>query len=80
MEEAPVQVRGEEGLAVLIECQIDSWVLVEVGAAPNGDDAIVNDEMLAYRNRVWLRLVEDSWKIESGEEIERWVAAESCPE
>ena len=33
-------------------CEVDSWILVEVGAGPNGTDAIVDPDVLAYRSTV----------------------------
>ena len=41
-----------DDVAELQICEVDSWILVEVGAGPNGTDAIVNPDVIAYRSTV----------------------------
>ena len=71
-------VREGEDLAEVQVCEVDSWTLVEVGAGPDGSDAIVSPDVLTYRTAFLLRLVEGRWKIEGGDEIARWEGARSC--
>ncbi len=52
-------------------CEVDPWMVVELGAGPNGSDAIVNDEVSAYRRRFFMRLIDGTWRFEGGIEIER---------
>jgi hypothetical protein len=86
--EVPALITIEVPAALVLEgadvaemqiCEVDSWVIVEVGAGPNGTDAIVNDEVLSYRTSVLLRNVNGIWRLEGGTEIERWEGAVPCP-
>ncbi len=65
--------------AVIQRCEIDPWVVVEVGGAPDGSDAVIDDNVYAYRNRVTLRLVDNKWRIESGLQLGRWAGSTECP-
>lgn len=60
-------------------CEVDSWIVVEVGAGPNGTDAIVNPDVVAYRAQVFMRNVDGSWKYEGGNDLASWEGATSCP-
>ena len=60
-------------------CEVDSWVIVEVGAGPNGSDAIVNDEVVAYRTTIFMRNDGGIWRIEGGNETGRWEGTAECP-
>jgi len=73
--------RVGEGIDVveLQECEIDPWVVVEVGAAPDGSDAIVDDATYAHRRLVILRMVDSSWKVEGTRSLGEWVGVEECP-
>ena len=66
-------------VAELEVCEVDPWILVEVGAGPNGSDAIVNDEVLSYRSTYFVRNVEGVWRIEGWNEVGRWIGATACP-
>jgi hypothetical protein len=59
-------------------CEVDSWVVVEVGAGPNGTEAIVNDEVVASRATVFLRTVDGTWHYEGGNVIEEWEGETAC--
>jgi hypothetical protein len=66
-------------VAELQICEVDSWVVVEVRAGPNGSDAVVNDEIASYRSTILLRKVEDVWRVEGGSELARWEGFTECP-
>jgi hypothetical protein len=65
--------------AEVTECTIDSGVVYEPGGAPDGSDTIVNDEIIARRNRVAMVLEDGSWKVFEGENIGTWNGATTCP-
>ena len=66
--------------AELVRCEVDPWLVVEVGAAPDGTDAIVNDDVLVYRNRVRLLHEDGLWKISEGVQLDVWVGVTECPD
>jgi len=75
---ATLVVEGADVAQVQV-CEINSWILVEVGAGPNGSDAVVNPDVVASRASVFLRAVDGVWKIEGGNSIAEWEGAASCP-
>lgn len=78
--EVPATLVVEGGdVAELQICEVDSWVLVEVGAGPNGSDAVVNDEVVASRAQIFMRDVDGLWKYEGGAVDAEWEGAASCP-
>jgi hypothetical protein len=60
-------------------CEVNSWILVEVGAGPNGSDAIVNQDVIVTRSDVFMRNVDGVWKFEGGNEIREWQGLDECP-
>lgn len=60
-------------------CEVNSWILVEVGAGPNGTDAVVNPDVVAYRNEFIARNVDGVWRIEGGNELGRFPGETACP-
>ena len=60
-------------------CEVDSWIVVEVGAGPNGTDAVVNPDVVAYRAQVFMRNVDGVWRYEGGNDLASWEGATSCP-
>ena len=66
-------------VAELQICEVDSWIVVEVGAGPNGTDAVVNPDVTSYRSMVFLRRVDGLWRFEGGTEIGRWEGGGGCP-
>lgn len=80
IEEGPTQVEGLPGTVELTACEIDPWILVETGAGPGGSDAIVDDEVYAYRNQAWLESDGGRWVVSSSTEVGRWVGAQECPD
>jgi hypothetical protein len=65
--------------AQLTVCTIDSGVVFEPGGAPDGSDTIVNDEIIARRNRITMVLEDGAWKVFEGENIGTWNGATTCP-
>jgi hypothetical protein len=63
----------------LVRCEIDPWVVVEVGAGPQGSDALVDDNVYARRSKIFLRRVDGTWKIEGGNREAEWVGVTECP-
>ena len=65
--------------AELTVCTIDSGVVFEPGATPDGSDAIVNDQITAIRDRITMVLDAGAWKLYEGTELGSWNGATSCP-
>ncbi len=61
-------------------CEVDSWIVVEVGAGPNGTDAVVNPDVVAYRAQIFMRNVDGIWRYEGGNDLASWEGVASCPE
>ena len=77
--EVPATLVVEGGdVAEMQICEVDSWLVVEVGAGPNGSDAIVSDEVASYRTVIFLREVEGIWRIEGGAEASRSEGNGAC--
>jgi hypothetical protein len=72
-------VPPSDDVAEMLVCEVDSWVLVEVGAGPDQSDAVVDSEINAYRAQVFLRLVDGIWRYEGGNDLASWEGATSCP-
>ena len=60
-------------------CTIDSGVVFEPGAAPDGSDTIVNDQITAVRDRITMVLDGGVWKLYEGTGLGSWIGATSCP-
>lgn len=60
-------------------CEVNSWILVEVGAGPSGIDAIVNQDVIVTRSDIFMRNVGGVWKFEGGNEIREWLGLDECP-
>jgi hypothetical protein len=65
--------------AELQVCEVDSWIVVEPGAGPDGSDALVNDELNTYRSTYFVRRVDGRWLVEGSSEIGSWLGLKSCP-
>ena len=61
-------------------CEIDSSVVMEPGAGPNGTDAIVDAELYTYRSVFFLRLVDGRWLAEGSDELGSWTGVQTCPD
>jgi hypothetical protein len=62
----------------LVSCPIDTERFVEVGAAPDGSDALVTDEVTVRRTLVRLRFVDGGWKSDSGEVLAELNSPDEC--
>jgi hypothetical protein len=60
-------------------CEVDSWIVVEPGAGPDGGDAIVNDELNTYRSKYFVRQVDERWSIEGSSLEGSWLGLKTCP-
>jgi hypothetical protein len=65
--------------AELTVCTIDSGVVYEPGAAPDGSDTIVNDEVTAIRDHITMVFDGGAWKLYQGTNVGSWSGATSCP-
>ncbi len=65
-------------IAELVSCEINSDVFVEPGAAPDGSDALVNDEMTVDRALIRLEYIDGLWRVRSGETLANLSAPEDC--
>jgi len=62
----------------LVACPINSEIIVETGAAPDGSDALVTDRTTVRRGLIRLSLVDGKWKSESGEMLAELTDPEEC--
>ncbi len=69
----------DDTTAVLVSCTIDPWIVVEIGAGPAGSDAVVDDNVYLYRNRVTLHRTAAGWRVAEIEELGFWTGLEECP-
>jgi hypothetical protein len=68
-----------EDVARVQVCEIDPWIVVEPGAGPNGGDAIVDSNIYAYRSILFVRRIDDRWRIEGADQLGEWTGLGSCP-
>jgi hypothetical protein len=64
--------------ATVVVCDLDSNIVIEPGAAPDGSDAMVNDEVVALRIEVTLARVSGTWKVSAGRILGEWPEALTC--
>jgi hypothetical protein len=62
----------------LVACEINTEVFVEIGAAPDGSDALVTDEVTVRRGLVRLRSIDGAWKADSGETLAELATPAEC--
>lgn len=79
VEQPAVLTADGADVAELVTCEVDPWVVVEVGAGPGGSDAIVGPELYSYRSTVYMRLIDVTWHVEGGSEITSWEGVAECP-
>jgi hypothetical protein len=79
MIEAPPSIVADAAFAEVLVCEVNSWVLVEVGAGPDGSDSVVDPTVVATRSTIFLREVEGTWKVEGGEQLAQWENQRECP-
>ena len=62
----------------LVACEIDGEVFVEPGAAPDGSDALVSDEVTVGRLLLRMAVVDGQWKSDSGETLAELSSPDEC--
>jgi hypothetical protein len=78
--EVPATLVLEGGdVAEMQICEVNPWLIVELGAGPNGSEAVVNAEISASRAAVFMRLVDGTWILEGANQIAVWEGATECP-
>jgi hypothetical protein len=71
-------IPDEENGVDLIACERNSESYVQLGAAPDGGDALIRDEIVVLRILVRLRLIDGEWRSESGETLLRQSGDVEC--
>lgn len=79
IEVPPTLIEPSDDLSQVQVCEVDSWIVVEPGAGPDGTGAIVNAEVNTYRSNFFLRLTDDRWKVEGSAQLGSWEGVEVCP-
>jgi hypothetical protein len=78
--ESPVEfLDGERSRARIVVCERNHEIVWEPGGAPDGSDALINDEVVARRIEVELRRVDGRWLSYTGLEVQTWPGHEFCP-
>jgi len=78
VESAPRFLGSDGEVAQVQICEVNSWILVEIGAGPNGTDAIVNPDVVASRATIFMRDVDGIWLFEGSSLIEEWEGVAEC--
>jgi len=61
-------------------CTVSAGVIYEPGAAPDGSDTVVNDEVVARRELRTMVLDGAVWKLYSGTNLGTWSGVTTCPD
>ena len=75
---SPQFLPDRNDIVELVSCEINTERFVEVGAAPDGSDALVTDEVKVVRGLIRLELIDGQWKARSGETLAELNAPEDC--
>ena len=78
VESAPVPVAFTSDEVTIVVCEVDPWVIVEIGTGPDGSDTVVRDTVSASRQEIRLRLLEGIWKIAEVRQLQDFEGATSC--
>ena len=62
-----------------IVCLIDSAIVYEPGGAPDGSDAVVNNDVIAGRSVQRLVREDGTWQLDEVESLDEWPGAPECP-
>lgn len=60
-------------------CTTSAGVVYKPGGAPDGSDLIVNDDVVARRERLSMVLQDGVWKLEQGTNVGTWKGVATCP-
>jgi hypothetical protein len=86
--DVPASITVEVPAALVLEgadvaemqiCEVNPWLVVEVGAGPNGTDALVDPEVVSSRARIFMREVGGAWRFEGSSLIGQWAGESACP-
>ena len=79
VERPAVRTSSPANTAVIQVCEVDSWIVVEPGAGPDGSDAIVDPDVTSYRSNYVLSKMDGRWRIRGGETLGEWPGEAACP-
>jgi hypothetical protein len=79
IQSAAKPIPGEDDGADLIACERNSESYFEVRAAPNGEEALLRDEIVVLQVLVRIKYVAGRWRSESGETLSRLSGDVECP-
>ena len=65
--------------ATMRVCDVDSIILVEIGAAPDGSDAIVNEDVVARLVDTTMERSESGWLLSNGVFLQEYYDQDHCP-
>lgn len=65
--------------AMVTVCNVGTSVVYEPGGSPDGSDVIVNDEIVARRNRTAYVVEDGRWKLKTGYSLGEWNGETECP-
>ncbi len=71
-------IDDELTFADLIVCEFNPEAEVEVGAAPDGSDALVRDDVFTVKNVQEFKLIEGRWVLTAGDAISAVVGDVGC--
>ena len=74
-----MEVEADGGHAVVTFCQIDGGLLVDPGAAPDGSDVIINDQITSYLSESSvLRDSDGVWRVHDNDVIAEFEGGDGC--
>ncbi len=71
-------IDGDPNFADLIVCNFNPESVVEVGAAPDGSDALVRDDVFTVKNVLAFKLIDGRWFFTGGDSITEAVGDVGC--
>jgi hypothetical protein len=80
VEEIAFETAASPARATLVVCIIDSGIVYEPGAAPDGGEVIVNDVVYAARSTYEMAKVDGHWKLFDISLVNEWQGITECPE
>jgi hypothetical protein len=64
-----VEVDIDDGMATIELCEVNSFIRVQVGGAPDGTDLVVDDSITVIRQRQSFVVEDGSWKMNDAERL-----------
>jgi hypothetical protein len=65
--------------AELTVCVVSAGILYEPNAAPDGSDVVIDDAVVTYRLLYLMSKQDNTWKLRSVTELEKWEGVTVCP-